>query len=234
MDAWRNKCCTSRKMISPITPWRKTSQCWTSILGFRLCRVIWNFNLVIERYVYNVISLRISEVTADDVGGLHFQPWRVLWALSWIQHHLIYRDCLLVHHCALSKHFKKIKENSKSLKKSRIEFLFRSSLSRLPHLSSPCSCLSGSSYCSPSLISSWSLFPKRFWFPVLLSQRSVAWFWWYVRQDSRVSCLTNSSRLCGCFLSSSLSTDLWTVSHGQLEHHFPAEWEPLEMLCYFQ
>ena len=72
----------------------------------------------------NVISLRISEVTADDTGRLHFQPWRVLWALSWIQHNLIYRDCLLVHHCALSKHFKKIKENSKSLKKSCIQVLF--------------------------------------------------------------------------------------------------------------
>ena len=120
VTAWSNKCFGSRKMSSPITPSRKTSQCWTSILGFRLCRVIWNFNLVIERYMCNVISLRISEVTADDTGRLHFQPWRVLWALSWIQHNLIYRDCLLVHHCALSKHFKKIKENSKSLKKSCI------------------------------------------------------------------------------------------------------------------
>ena len=82
----------------------------------------------INRYVSNFIkyiSLRVSKVAADDTGGLHFQPWWVLWTLSWIQHHLIHRDCLLVHHCALSEHFKKIKENSNSHKRSCIEFLFR-------------------------------------------------------------------------------------------------------------
>ena len=72
----------------------------------------------------SLISLRISEVTADDTGGLHFQPRRVLWTLSWIQHHLIYRDCLLVHHCALSKHFKKMKENSKSSKNQASSICF--------------------------------------------------------------------------------------------------------------
>ena len=41
---------------------------------------------------------RTGEEHSDWAGGLHRLPGRTFWTLSWIQHHLVFGDCLLGSH----------------------------------------------------------------------------------------------------------------------------------------
>ena len=44
----------------------------------------------------------------DGTGGLHCLPWRALWPLPWVQHHLLPRDYLLGSHWLLQECFQQV------------------------------------------------------------------------------------------------------------------------------
>ena len=51
---------------------------------------------------------RVGEKHSDWAGGLHRLPWRTLWPLSWIQHHLFSGDHLLGGNWLLQKCFQQV------------------------------------------------------------------------------------------------------------------------------